>query len=222
MTEERKRISVSIHDLIRTILRLLPVIICWSLLCCMLLYAYKIIYKKPVYSAEAAIYVLSRTADSDYGRLDVSDLDVSRQMTLDALSILGSEQMAEEVLVNLRGDAAELKTMSAAELLSMVQIHTQDDSLEISIVVNGPDPYVVCEIANVYKETAIRELSDRIMAKGIQTIRNAMIPLWPSERSASFYGTVGLLLGLISSVGMITVVHIFRHAKSEPEDVGEI
>ena len=98
MTEERKRISVSIHDLIRTILRLLPVIICWSLLCCMLLYAYKIIYKKPVYSAEAAIYVLSRTADSDYGRLDVSDLDVSRQMTLDALSILGSEQMAEMTL----------------------------------------------------------------------------------------------------------------------------
>ena len=219
---ERKKIAVSIHELIGIILRLWPVIVCWSLLCCTLLYCYKAVYKAPVFSAETSIYVLSRTADSDYGRLDVSDLDVSRQMTNDAMNILGTEQIAQEVLVNLEGDALPLQTMSAAELLNMVDIERKDDSLEISITVRGQDPYIVCEIANTYRETAIRELNERIMARGVQTVKEAYIPTEPSGRPAVLYGAAGLCLGLVSSIGLIILIYIIWYAEKDNEDMGEI
>ena len=222
VTDERTRIAVSLRELGRTILRLLPVIVCWSAFCCTLLYCYKGSFSQPVFTAETSIYILSRSPDSDYGRLDVSDLDVSMQMTLDAMSIIGSEQVATEVLANLKGDAAPMKTMSASNLLSMVNISRKDDSLEISISVTGADPYVVCDIANTYRETAIRELSDRIMARGIQTVREAVIPLAPSGQPAGFYGAVGLVLGLISSCGLILVVYIVRYAERDAEDVRRI
>lgn len=222
MTDERERIVVSIHDLGRTILRAVPVILCWSVFCCLLLVCYKELYKKPTFTADTSIYVLSRTADSDYGRLDISDLDVSHQMARDALDIIGSEQVAEEVLANLEGDAVELKTMRATELLDMIDIRKQDDSLEITISVSGADPYAVCDIANTYRETVIRELNTRVMAQGVQTTKEAVIPLGPSGRSSGFYGAAGLFLGLCSSIGLITLVYTFGLAERDAEDVRDI
>jgi uncharacterized protein involved in exopolysaccharide biosynthesis len=60
------------------------------------------------------------------------------------------------------------------------------------------------------------------MAKGIQTAREAIIPLAPSGRPTSFYGAAGIFLGLLSSIGLITLMYVFRHAERSPEDVGEI
>lgn len=219
--EERKKIIISIRDLRRMLIWSIPLILCWSLFCGTVLLYYKD-SKEPVYTAETSIYILSRTADTDYGRLDMSDLDVSRQMTSDALSILASEQVAEKTLVNLSGDATPLQTMNAGSLLNMLDIRHSDDSLEITIAVTGPDPYIVCDIANTYRETAIRELNDRIMAKGIQTLKEAVIPLTTSGRPTSFFGAAGFVLGLISSVGLLIVYYVLRHAERETEDVEEI
>lgn len=219
---EREKIAVSIHELVAMILVHFPEIACWSAFCCLLLICYKEIYKKPTFTAETSIYVYSRTADSDYGRLDVSDLDVSQQMAKEALSILGSEQIAEKVLVNLEGDAAALQTMTTYDLLNMISIQKKDDSLEITIAASGTDPYVVCDVANAYRETAVKELSERLMARGIQTARVAVIPLGPSGRPSSLYGAIGLFLGLCSSIGLITLLYVLRHAERSPEDVGEI
>ncbi len=222
MTEERKRIEIRLHDLGRMILRRIPAIICWSVFLFMLLFTYKTVRSKPVYKAEASIYVLSRTPDSDYGRLDVSDLDVSRQMIVDSMNILNSEQMAEKVLINLSGDAEPLRTMRASDLLSMTNIQKQDDSLVITIEISGPDPYIVCDLANAYKDAAITELSERIMARGIQSLKDAIIPQYPSGRSPTFYGAVGFLLGLISSIGVIILVYVLKYAERKEENVGEI
>ncbi len=220
--EERVRIRVSIRELLKMILRFLPLIICWSVFCGTLLYYYSKVWKDPVFEADTSVYVLSRTADSDYGRLDMNDMEVSRQMKIDALSILESEQMAEKVLVNLKGDAKALQMITASELLNMVELRSPDDSLELSIIVRGSDPFVICDIANTYRETAIRELNDRLMARGVQTMKEAIIPIYPSGRSSSFYGMAGLLLGLISSLGLITLIYIVRYAKREMEDVRTI
>ena len=220
--EERKRIVVSIHDLVKMILAYFPVIICWSLLCGTFLYCYKQIDRKPMYSADTSVYILSRTADSDYGRLDMSDLEVSHQMTLDAVHVFESEQTAEEVLVNLEGDAEPLRTMTARDLLKMVEINKDDDSLVVTLTVTGPDPYVVCEIANTYREVAMREMDKRIMANGVQTVKEALIPLEPSGRSAAMYGAAGVLLGLISSTGILMMIYLIFVARRETEDVEEI
>lgn len=220
--EERTRIIISIYDLFRMIVRNIPAIIVWSVLCALLLYTYKDIYEKPVFTCETSIYVLSRTPDSDYGRLDVSDLDVSRQLTLDAMSILKSEQTAEEVLANLDGDAEALRTMTSGNLLNMVSIGSRDDSLEITISVSGSDPYIVCDIANTYRETAMRELKERLTANGIQTTKEAIIPLAHSGRSSVFYAAVGMILGLMSSVCIIMMIYIIRHADRDKEDVREV
>ncbi len=222
MTGERRRITIRLHDLLGLILGSAQVIICWSLFCGVLLFSYKEIFKRPVFTAETSVYVLSRTPDSDYGRLDVSDLEVSSQMASDAVNLLSSRQAAEKVLVNLRGDAAPLQLMSSADLLDMVRIQKKEDSLEVVFTVTGPDPYAVCDIANTYRETAIRELNSRLMAKGVQTIKEAVIPLEPSGRPPVLYGLAGLFLGLISSVGLIVLVYIVRYAERSEEDVGEI
>ena len=222
MTEERRRIVISVYDLIRMILHFFPVIMCWALFCGTLLYCHRQINHNPVYTAETSIYVLSRTAESDYGRLDVSDLDVSKQMIFDAKHVLGNEQTAEKVLANLKGDAAPFRTISTAELLHMVDIRKEDDSLLITIAVSGSDPYVLCEIANTYREVAIAELDEKIMARGVQTVQEALIPLTTSGRPAAFYAIVGLFIGLISAVGLITIVYIIRFAHRDAEDIGEI
>lgn len=219
---EKRKIVISVYDLLKMILGYLPVIVCWSVFCCLMLVYYKVAYKEPVFVADTSIYVYSRTADNEYERLDVSDLDVSQQMAKEALGILGSEQVAEQVLINLEGDAEALQTMTTYDLLNMVSIYKQDESLEITFTASGSDPYVVCDVANAYRETAINEIRDRLMAKGIQTAREAVIPLAPSGRPSSFYGAVGLFLGLISSIGLVTLMYVVRLAKRIPEDVGEI
>jgi len=220
--EERKRIVVSMHDLVKMILAYFPVIICWSLFCGTILYCYKQIDRQPMYSADTSVYILSRTAESDYGRLDMSDLEVSHQMTLDAVHVFENEQTAEKVLVNLKGDAEPLRTMTAKELLNMVEISKDDDSLVVTLTVTGPDPYVVCEIANTYREVAMKELNARLSASGVETIKEALIPLEPSGRSATMYGAAGVLFGLISSTGILMMIYLIFVARRETEDVEEI
>ncbi len=217
--EERKRIVVSIKDLLKMILAYFPVILCWSLLCGTILYCHKQIDKTPMYEANTSLYVFSRTADSDYGRLDMSDVEVSHQMIVDAAHIIGSEQTAEQVLVNLGGDAKPLRTMTAEELLKLIEVNRDDESLVVTLTVRGADPYIVCEVANTYREVAIKELEKRLNANGIQTIEKALIPLEPSGRSAKIYAAAGFALGLMSSTGMLVLIYLVFKAKRETEDV---
>ena len=222
MNTPRQKIVISIAEDIRKLWTWMPVIICWTLLCAMIALAGMSVIKDKEFTADTSIYILARNVQTREERLDQSDMQVSTQMTYDGMLILKSEQMAERVIANLASNSAQEYNLNAQELLNMVEVTKADDSLLVTISVTDADPYVACDIANIYRETAAAELMEKLRARGIQTVEEAIVPLYPSGISNKVVAAAGVFLGVFSSLIFLFVKYVAHDAVREPEDIKEV
>lgn len=222
MNEQRQTIVFSIAEYIKKLWTWMPVIISWSVFCAVLVVALKTILVKPGYTASTSIYILDREVQSDYERFDMSDIQVSSQMTNDGIAILKSEQLAERVIANLNNNTEMKYDLTASELLKSVSISREDDSLIVTISVDHQDPYLACELANTYREVATRELEEKIMAKGVQTVEEAIIPIKHSGRSNRVYAALGVIMGAFSACVVFCLLYVKYDAKRVLEDIKEV
>ena len=218
----RQRIVISIAEYIRKLWTWMPAIICWTILCAMVALTGMSVMKDKKFTADTSIYILARNVQTREERLDQSDMQVSTQMTYDGMLILKSEQMAERVIANLASSSAQEYDLSAQDLLNMVEVTKADDSLLVTISVTDADPYVECDIANIYRETAAAELMGKLRARGIQTVEEAIVPLNPSGISNRVVAALGVFLGLFSSLVFLFVKYVAHDAIREPEDIKEV
>ncbi len=222
MKTERKRIVISIAEYFQKLWKWAPVIIAWSILCAMiLLTVYKVI-KEPVYTAETKVYLLSRSVGDEYDRFDMSDMQVSTQLTNDSMLVFKNEQVAEKVIANLNQESGINTQLTSGELLGMVNVSREDDSLMITIAATNPDPYLACDIANLYRTTIAEELEKKLMIRGIQTVEEAVIPLERSGRSNTMIAATGAIIGLLGMLCFLFVHYVAFDAIREPEDIKEV
>lgn len=222
MNEQRQTIVFSIAEYIKKLWTWMPVIISWSVFFAMLAITLKTVLIKPCYSASTSIYILDREVQSDYERFDMSDIQVSTQMTNDGMAILKSEQMAERVIANLKNSTEMKYDLTASELLEMVTVSREDDSLMVTISVNNQDPYIACDLANTYREVATRELEEKIKAKGVQTIEEAIIPIDRIGGTNLVYGALGLIAGAFIACVALLILYVKYDAKRILEDIKEV
>lgn len=219
---QKKRIVISISEYLHKLWEWMPVIICWTVLCAMSVVTLSKVIKEPTYAAETKIYILSRQIDENMDRLDMSDLEVSAQMSDDSMLLFYNKQLLEKVISSLKSNADSDFDMFPDELTKMIDISREDDSLMVNITVRNPDPYLACEIANTYRKTVVEELEEKLMVRGITTVEEAAIPLWQSGRSDSAYAVIGAVFGIISIVFLLFAVYVAFDAQREPEDLKEI
>ena len=222
MNTQRQKIVISIADYIKKLWTWMPVIICWTFLCVMIALTGMSILKEKKFTADTSIYILARNVYTKEERLDQSDMQVSTQMTYDGMLILKSEQMAERVIENLESSSKQEYNLNAEELLDMVEVTKADDSLLVTISATDTDPYLVCDIANIYRETAVEVLTEKLRARGIQTVEEAIVPLYPSGLSNMVVVALSVFLGMFSSFVLLFVKYVAHDAIREPEDIGEI
>ena len=219
---QRQKIVISIAEYLHKLWKWMPVIICWTLLCAMSVVTLFKVIKEPVYTAETKVYILSRQIQEETDRLDMSDLEVSEQMTNDSMLMLQNEQVLEKVIASLRSNSNSDFSMTPGELLGMIDIIREDDSLMITITATNPDPYLSCDIANTYRKTVMEELEQKLMVRGITTVEEAAIPLWRSGRSDFANAAIGGIMGIFSIVILIFAVYVAFDAQREPEDIKEV
>ena len=104
----------------------------------------------------------------------------------------------------------------------MIDVSREDDSLIITIAARNPDPYLACDIANIYRKTIMEELEQKLMVRGITTVEEATIPLWRSGRSDFTNAAIGAIVGIISIVFLLFAAYVAFDAQREPEDLKEV
>ena len=194
MNEQRQTIVFSFAEYIKKLWTWMPVIISWSVFCAVLVVTLKTILIKPCYTASTSIYILDREVQSTYERFDMSDIQVSTQMTTDGL----------------------------AELLKMASVSREDDSLMVTISVNHQDPYIACDLANTYREVATRELEEKIKANGVQTVEEAIIPIKRVGGANRVYAALGLIMGAFFACIALLFLYVKYDAKRVLEDIKEV
>lgn len=219
---QRQRIVISIAEYLHKLWKCMPVILCWTILCAMSVVMLFKVIKEPAYTAETKVYLLSRQIQEDMDRFDMSDMEVSAQMTNDSMLVLENEQLLERVSATLKSNSDSDFNMSARELLGMIKISREDDSLMITITATNPDPYLACDIANTYRKTVMEELEQKLMVRGIMTVEEAIIPLNRSGRSDFSNAVLGGSLGIFSIVFLLFVIYVAFDAQREPEDIKEV
>lgn len=222
MNEQKQTIVFSFAEYIKKLWTWMPVIISWSVFCAVLVVTLKTILIKPCYTASTSIYILDREVQSTYERFDMSDIQVSTQMTTDGLAILKSEQMAERVIANLKNNIEMKYDLTASELLKMASVSREDDSLMVTISVNHQDPYIACDLANTYREVATRELEEKIKANGVQTVEEAIIPIKRVGGANRVYAALGLIMGAFFACIALLFLYVKYDAKRVLEDIKEV
>ncbi len=219
MNGERQIIVISIAEYLKKLWKWAAVIICWSVFCATAAVTCATLLKDTVFTADTSIYILARNVYSEDERLDLSDIEVSTQMIHDGMLMMTSEQMAERVVANYKREIDPDTSLTARDILDMVSVTQAEDSLLVTIAVTYADPYMACDLANIYRETASVELEAKLRARGIQTIEEALIPLSPSGRSMTFYAAVGTIFGIVSAIVLLFVLYLVFDAKRMPEDI---
>ena len=107
-------------------------------------------------------------------------------------------------------------------LSAFMTVSREDDSLMVTISVSSQDPYIACDLANTYREVATRELEEKIKAKGVQTIEEAIIPSDRTGGTNRVYGALGLIAGAFIACVAFLFLYVKYDAKRVLEDIKEV
>lgn len=164
----------------------------------------------PRYQATAKMYMVSASNSSI---VNLSDLQLGTQLTLDYQELLLSRPLLEDVIDTLNLD------LSPEVLSEAIEIDNPEGTRILSITVTMFDPQLAAEIANSIAEQAVLYLP-RIMETPTPNIyEDAMVPTQKSGPSYSRNTLLGAVLVAAVYCGFLVVRYLMNDSFATPEEI---
>ncbi len=166
----------------------------------------------PMYDASSSIYVVSASANS---ALDLTDLNLGSSLTNDYKKLVLSRTMLENVL---RDTGDEL---SVGQLKRMVSVGNDSGTRILEFKVSSPNKTQAMRLANAFVRQAILFLPEVMGLKdNIPTVIDLAIePQSPSNQSYSRNTAIGLLIGIVIAVAILTVQYVLKDTFDSADDL---
>lgn len=166
----------------------------------------------PMYNATSSIYVVSASANS---ALDLTDLNLGSSLTNDYKKLVLSRTMLENVL---RDTGEEL---SVTQLRRMTSVSNDTGTRILEFKVSSPDKTQAMRLANSFVRQSILFLPEVMGLKdNIPTVIDLAIePQAPSNQSYTRNTAIGLLVGVVIAVGILTVQYMLKDTFDSADDL---
>lgn len=163
----------------------------------------------PLYQATSKLYILNQ----DGLTIEVSDLQIGKALMMDYQEVFKTWEVHEMVRTELNLD------YSYAQLQSMLTITNPGDTRLLYITVKSEDPQLSADLANAYARAA-KEFIYRVMeSTEPNEFSIALVPSTSISSGLLRSMLTGFALGLILSVGILTLQFLFDDKPHTQDDV---
>ncbi len=202
--------DISIKDIFSILFRK-----CWIIFICVVVfgaaaYIWTNYYLVPMYTASTTLYVGKNT---DQVGIQSTDLNLGSNLIMDYRELAKSKLVAYEVI-----DELGLK-MSAGAMAGRISVDQRGMTRVIQISVTDPNPQMAMDIANTVAEVFKRKVIEIMQVENVQVIDKAELPMFPVSPNKQMNYMVGIILGLVISIGIIFLIEFLDDTVKTAEDV---
>ena len=157
---------------------------------------------KPTYSSTILLYVNNSSISLGSTSLSISSSDITASQNLVKTygEILDNRTTFERII-----DKAEIN-YTTEELHDMIKSGSSNDTEIMYVTVTSNDPYEAAKIANVIAEVLPGRIAEIIENTSMEVVDSAVPNLEKVSPSITKYTVIGLILGVLASVAVISVV----------------
>ena len=199
-------------DLVELMYRLLgrwKLIVCAALIGALLAGTYTLFMVTPIYQATSTIYVLSRKDSA----INMSDLQIGTALTTDYIKVFDMWEVHEEVISNLN------LPYSYQQMRNMLTVSNPSDTRMLDITVKSPSAEETALISNEYAKVASQYIADTMATDKPNIMSVARVPANPISPNKTKNIMLGFLLGMVLSMGFVTVQFIMDDKFKTPEEI---
>jgi capsular polysaccharide biosynthesis protein len=206
---EKGETEIDLIELMRQLLAHIRLILFVTILCTAIAGLYTFYYITPIYESTAKLYVLS-SGDS---AINLSDLQIGAYLANDYIEVFKTWEVHEMVINNLG------LPYTYAHMQGMLTITNPSNTRILYITVKSPDAHEAMEIANEYASVAIQFISQTMSTDKPNIMSKALEPAYPTTPSKTRNILIGFMLGLLISVGIITLRYIMDDKIKTMDDI---
>lgn len=164
------------------------------------------------YTAQTSMYILANS-NTESQSTNYTDLTASQLLANDVATLLQSDRVEADAASSLGlSDLSDYKVSVTSETTTRV----------ISLVVTGPDPQGVADVANEMASQVSVVAQDVQMADSINVIDEAVAPTSPSGPNRMLYIAVAFLAGLFLAIAIVVLMDMLNTRIRSAEDAEEL
>lgn len=164
------------------------------------------------YTAQTSMYILANS-NAESQSTNYTDLTASQLLANDVATLLQSDRVEADAASSLGlTDLSDYKVSVTSETTTRV----------ISLVVTGPDPQGVADVANEMASQVSVVAQDVQMADSINVIDEAVAPTSPSGPNRMLYIAVAFLAGLFMAIAIVVLMDMLNTRIRSAEDAEEL
>lgn len=164
------------------------------------------------YTAQTSMYILANS-NTESQSTNYTDLTASQLLANDVATLLQSDRVEADAASSLGlTDLSDYKVSVTSETTTRV----------ISLVVTGPDPQGVADVANEMASQVSVVAQDVQMADSINVIDEAVAPTSPSGPNRMLYIAVAFLAGLFLAIAIVMLMDMLNTRIRSAEDAEEL
>lgn len=164
------------------------------------------------YTAQTSMYILANS-NTESQSTNYTDLTASQLLANDVATLLQSDRVEADAASSLGlTDLSDYKVSVTSETTTRV----------ISLVVTGPDPQGVADVANEMASQVSVVAQDVQMADSINVIDEAVAPTSPSGPNRMLYIAAAFLAGLFLAIAIVVLMDMLNTRIRSAEDAEEL
>lgn len=163
----------------------------------------------PMYSSTSSVLVLSKETTLT----SLADLQLGSQLANDYKVLITSRPVLEKVIENLG------LSMGDKELKAAIAVENPTDTRILNLTVSNPDPILACEIVDELAEVSSAYIGDKMEVTPPKIIETGEVALYPDSPSIKKNALLGVLAGVVSAAGIITVLNVMNDTVRTEEDI---
>ena len=169
------------------------------------------LFMQPKYVSSAKVYVMNRQNEDSVATS--SDLSAATQLTQDAMVVMTSRSIMEQVKENLALD------MPIEELIKMVDVANDNDTRILTVRVTNADPALARDIADEVVAVSTGRVEEIMGVEKMNLVESANIPSAPSSPDLKKNIMIAGAIGFILACGVIVALYLFNDKIRTEEDV---
>ena len=201
--------EIDLIELMRQLFAHIRLIISITFLCAVIAGIYTFFYVTPIYESTSKLYVLS-SGDS---AINLSDLQIGSYLANDYIEVFKTWEVHEMVIKNLD------LPYTYSQIQAMLSITNPSNTRILYITVKSPSAREAMEIANEYAAVAIQFISQTMSTDKPNIMSKALEPVHPATPSKTRNILLGFIMGLLISVGIVTLRYIMDDKIKTTDDI---
>lgn len=166
----------------------------------------------PKYTSVTKLFVMAKNDDTS-ASATYTDLQTGSMLTKDYMELVKSRPVLEKTISKLKLD------VTPEELAGMITTETPTDTRIMSISVTDDDPKEAKQIADTLRKAVSVQITEIMSADSVNTVEEGNLPTSPSSPNVKKNMMLGVLLGLVISMGFIVLISILDDTVKTPDDV---